>query len=84
MGRTRRKASWGLSLDCFIAATLFGQRMHLTSCFSACPLVFLNRTKDLGKEPKRSSDEYRWFRSGKVFPADRVNDIRLTNVRKKK
>jgi hypothetical protein len=41
-------------------------------------------TKGHGGEPNWDWDEYRWFWSGKVFVRDRVNDVRLTNVRKKK
>jgi hypothetical protein len=39
-------------------------------------------TKDRGREPDRSKDEFPWFWSGNEFAGDRVNDIHLTNAEK--
>jgi hypothetical protein len=44
----------------------------------------IKRSKAHGKVPKRGKHEYQRFWSGKVFPGDRVNDVRLTHVQKKK
>ena len=55
------------------------------------PLKGRHRPQDTQREadqrydmgPKRDKDEYAWFWSGEVFLADRVNDVRLTDVTKK-
>src|SRR5271157_2041415 len=39
-------------------------------------------TKDRGKEPQRSKEEYPWFWKDGKLVGDRVNDIHLTNARK--
>ncbi len=39
-------------------------------------------TKDRGKEPQRSKEEYPWFWKDGKFVGDRVNDIHLANARK--
>ena len=39
-------------------------------------------TKDRGKEPERTKEEYPWFWDGGSFTGERVNDIHLTNTQK--
>ena len=39
-------------------------------------------TKDRGKEPQRSQNQFPWFWEGDIFKGERVNDIHL-NVNKK-
>jgi hypothetical protein len=40
--------------------------------------------KDRGREPIRKKEEFPWFWKGGEFTGDRVNDVHLTNVQKRK
>jgi len=59
------------SLRLFITADILRKTSNVT------------QTKDHGKERNRDQHEHGWFRNGKMFLLDRVNDVRLTDVTKK-